>query len=112
MKLQNPEVNISILERNLNNVVSGWGITLSDDVIELMSQVDNESAENIKKKLVSWHNRSVYFNNESKKFNYSYVLYGISRSTFISILQNRCQRLGVKFFLTRNTFRKKMNFLV
>src|SRR6185503_2738887 len=94
MKRLNKSHEITILERDGPNDTFGWGIVFSDQTFSYLKDNDKKSFTAITRACQQWDNVDVIHKDQKvtirgNKFS------GISRLTFLNILQKRCLDLGV-----------------
>lgn len=95
MKLQHPEHEITIYERNKPYDTFGWGVVFSDQTMENMQKWDPPTAAEIQKSFNHWDDIELHFKNEViRSGGHGFV--GIGRKKLLNILQLRCEELGVK----------------
>ena len=95
MKLQHPEHEITVYERNKPYDTFGWGVVFSDQTMENMQKWDPLTAAEIQKSFNHWDDIELYFKNEViRSGGHGFV--GIGRKKLLNILQLRCENLGVK----------------
>jgi anthraniloyl-CoA monooxygenase len=95
MKLQHPEHDITVYERNKPYDTFGWGVVFSDQTMENMLQWDPYTAAEIQRSFNHWDDIELHFKNEViRSGGHGYV--GIGRKRLLNILQERCENLGVK----------------
>ena len=95
MKLQHPEHDITVYERNKPYDTFGWGVVFSDQTMENMQKWDPSTAAEIQKSFNHWDDIELHFKNEViRSGGHGFV--GIGRKKLLNILQLRCEELGVK----------------
>ena len=103
MKKLNPDNSITILERDGPDDTFGWGIVFSDQTFSYLADRDPESCRQIINASETWDNVDVVHKNQKITIRGNRFS-GISRLTFLNILQKRCLELGVDIrFLTNVT---------
>ncbi len=95
MKLQNPALEITILERNRPGDTFGWGVVLSDKTLENLIQADPVTGEKISQAFNHWDDIELFFKGRSVRST-GHGFCGIGRKQLLNILQDRCHALGVK----------------
>ncbi len=95
MKLQHPEHDITIYERNKPYDTFGWGVVFSDQTMENMQIWDSPTAIEIQKSFNHWDDIELHFKNEVVRSG-GHGFVGIGRKKLLNILQSRCEELNVK----------------
>lgn len=93
-KLRDPSHDITVIERNPAGSAYGWGVVLSDEVMDVLRANDRISAADITGKLVHWDNIAVVRNGR-RDVSGGHGFSGLGRAALLSILQRRAQGLGV-----------------
>ncbi|WP_444998553.1 oxidoreductase [Aliikangiella sp. IMCC44359] len=96
IKLKDPSHQITIFERNKSDSTFGWGVVLSDDVMNKLSCHDQLSADAIRDSFAHWDNISVVYKSEVVTSG-GHGFSGISRLKLLQILTQRAKQLGVEF---------------
>lgn len=94
LKKANPSHDITILERNPANVTYGWGVVFSDRTLASFQRADYKTYEQITGRFVIWDAIDVYYRGETIRCG-GHVIASISRKELLSILQRRCEELGI-----------------
>jgi anthraniloyl-CoA monooxygenase len=94
MKLKNPQHQITVIEKVSAQSQRGWGLVFSDQTLTNFFHADSKTAFQITEALHQWNAIDVHFKNQLIQSN-GHGFSGISRTSLLSILQNRCQELGV-----------------
>jgi anthraniloyl-CoA monooxygenase len=94
MKLQHPEHDITIYERNKPYDTFGWGVVFSDQTMENMQIWDSPTAAEIQKSFNHWDDIELHFKNEVVRSG-GHGFVGIGRKKLLNILQSRCEELKV-----------------
>lgn len=94
MKLQNPEHQITIIERNRPNDTFGWGVVFSDQTLENLVKADEISAKQILQAFNHWDDIDVHFKGH-KITSGGHGFCGIGRQHLLNILQKRSNDVGV-----------------
>ncbi|MDB5895528.1 MAG: oxidoreductase [Rhodoferax sp.] len=95
MKKQNPEHDITIVERNKPYDTFGWGVVFSDATMQNMRQWDPATAATIEQAFNHWDDIELRIKGRSiRSGGHGFV--GIGRKKLLNILQARCEELGVK----------------
>jgi anthraniloyl-CoA monooxygenase len=94
-KLRNPEIEVTVLERNPAEVSFGWGVTFSDDVLDSLYEGDPVSAARIEANPVSWSDQLVVLQDKPAAHLGGYG-FAIRRDLLMRLLARRATELGVK----------------
>ena len=95
MKLQHPEHQITVVERNQPGATFGWGVVFSDQTLDNLHRADPVSAQQILQAFHHWDDIDVHFKGQTIRSG-GHGFCGIGRQQLLSILQNRCAELGVQ----------------
>lgn len=95
MKLRNPDVEVTIFERNKPNDTFGWGVVLSDQTLNNLHENDSISADMIKSHFAYWDDLAVVIGGVREESS-GHGFCGIGRMRLLLILQERAKQLGVK----------------
>ena len=95
MKMQSPELRITVLERNRPHDTFGWGVVLSDQTLENLVQADEVTGLQIRDAFNHWDDIELFFKGKSVRST-GHGFCGIGRQHLLSILQDRCTQLGVE----------------
>ena len=95
MKKFDPKREVSVFERNPRDSTFGWGVVLSDQVLERLSAADRESAQQIRDTLAHWDDIEAHFRGRILRSS-GHGFCGISRQRLLDILSERAARLGVE----------------
>jgi len=101
MKLQNPEHQVTIIERNHPDDTFGWGVVFSDQTLENLLQADEKSAQQILQVFVRWNEIDVHFKGQ-KITSGGHGFCGIGRQHLLTILHKRCEEVGVRLLFEQN----------
>jgi anthraniloyl-CoA monooxygenase len=101
MKKLNPAHSITIFERDGPDDTFGWGIVFSDQTFSYLDERDPESCRQIINASETWDNVDVVHKNQKITIRGNRFS-GISRLTFLNILQKRCVELGVEIRFRTN----------
>jgi 2-polyprenyl-6-methoxyphenol hydroxylase-like FAD-dependent oxidoreductase len=93
-KLADPHHEVTVLERNPSGVTYGWGVTLSDDLLDDLFRRDPVSARDIWNSAAQWDEYEVRAAGKPTAFLGGYW-FGLSRRQLLSILTARATDLGV-----------------
>jgi anthraniloyl-CoA monooxygenase len=94
-KLRNPAHEIVVHERNRPNDTFGWGVVLSDLVLDTLEANDPVSAEAIRARFAYWDDIEVLRHGRSIRSG-GHGFSGIGRKRLLNILQGRAAELGVE----------------
>jgi anthraniloyl-CoA monooxygenase len=95
MKKQNPEHEITVVERNRPYDTFGWGVVFSDQTLGNLVGSDEATARPILQSFNHWDDIDVFFKGE-KITSGGHGFCGIGRKRLLNILQQRCEELDVK----------------
>jgi anthraniloyl-CoA monooxygenase len=94
MKKADPSHEIAVLERNRPDDTFGFGVVFSDATLENFQEADRETYEEITRAFAHWDDIDIHYQGQvltSTGHGFS----GMSRQKLLTILQERCARLGV-----------------
>ena len=94
MKLRNPAHEVTVLERNKADDTFGWGVVLSDDALENMTENDPISAAAIRENFAYWDDIAVVHDGH-RTVSGGHGFAGIGRKKMLLLLQERARALGV-----------------
>jgi len=94
MKLKNPKVDITVIERNKAADTFGWGVVLSDETLDNLNKNDPVSAKIIRSNFAYWDDIAVFYKDKKLKSS-GHGFCGIGRKLLLIILQDRAKELGV-----------------
>ncbi len=94
MKKQNPDHEITVVERNRPYDTFGWGVVFSDQTLGNLMEADAPTAQAIEASFNHWDDIDVFFKGE-KVTSGGHGFCGIGRKHLLNILQHRCEELGV-----------------
>ena len=94
MKLQNPEHQVTVVERNSADDTFGWGVVFSDQTLHHLEQADALSAQQILQAFNHWDAIDVHFKGQTIT-SAGHGFCGIGRHRLLNILQRRCAEVGV-----------------
>jgi len=94
MKLRQPNVDITVFERNKPDDTFGWGVVLSDETLANMAANDTISAKAIEKNFAYWDDIAVQYRG-TKQLSTGHGFCGIGRKQLLLDLQARARDLGV-----------------
>ena len=86
VKLREPQTEITVIERNKANDTFGWGVVLSDETLENLTQNDPASAADIRTHFAYWDDIALHHKGE-KLVSSGHGFCGIGRKRLLSILQ-------------------------
>ncbi|HEY1966985.1 MAG TPA: FAD-dependent monooxygenase [Pseudonocardia sp.] len=93
-KLRDPDASVTVLERNPSGVTFGWGVTFSDDVLDVLYRGDRVSAERIQRDPASWADQVVLVGDKPVAHLGGYG-FAIGRHRLLELLAERATELGV-----------------
>ncbi|MES2298849.1 MAG: bifunctional salicylyl-CoA 5-hydroxylase/oxidoreductase [Pseudomonadota bacterium] len=94
MKKQNPDHQITVVERNRPYDTFGWGVVFSDQTLGNLVNSDEATARSILQSFNHWDDIDIFFKGE-KITSGGHGFCGIGRKRLLNILQQRCEELGV-----------------
>ncbi|MDE4173498.1 bifunctional salicylyl-CoA 5-hydroxylase/oxidoreductase [Phaeobacter sp. PT47_59] len=94
MKLRQPDAEVTVFERNKADDTFGWGVVLSDDALENLTENDPESAAEIRRNFAYWDDIAVVHKG-TRTVSGGHGFAGIGRKRMLLILQERARALGV-----------------
>ena len=94
MKLRDPRHAVTVVERNRAGDTFGWGVVLSDQTLANLAAADAASAEAIAAAFNRWDAIDVHFRGATVR-SHGHGFCGIARKRLLSILQQRCEAVGV-----------------
>ncbi len=94
MKLQNPDNQVTVVERNRPYDTFGWGVVFSDQTLGNLVQADAISANQILQAFNHWDDIDVHFKGQTVTSG-GHGFCGIGRRHLLNILQKRCEDVGV-----------------
>ncbi|MDT8465830.1 lycopene cyclase family protein, partial [Alcaligenes nematophilus] len=95
MKLQNPQNEVFVVERNRPYDTFGWGVVFSDATMENLREADPVSAQTIGDAFNHWDDIECHFKGSAVRSS-GHGFIGIGRKKLLNILQARCEEVGVK----------------
>lgn len=101
MKLQNPDNDIVVIERNRPYDTFGWGVVFSDATMENLRQADPVSAQTIGDAFNHWDDIETHFKGRAIRSK-GHGFIGIGRKKLLNILQARCEEVGVELVFETN----------
>lgn len=93
-KLRDPEHEITVFERNAPDVTYGWGVTYTDDLLDLMHRHDPVSARRVRDHAVLWQEMRTSLYGGRTAFGRGFG-YAMQRTALLQILAARAEELGV-----------------
>jgi 2-polyprenyl-6-methoxyphenol hydroxylase-like FAD-dependent oxidoreductase len=100
MKLRDPQHDVTLIERNATGATHGWGVTLEQDVLEVLRGNDPVSAEALQRAAVHWTHQAVDVGGE-RAVKGGYSIYGVGRQDLVDILASRARDAGVRISYSR-----------
>ena len=95
IKLQNPNTEVVVIERNRPADTFGWGVVLSDETLNNLENNDPISAKKIRSNFAYWDDIALHHKGMKLKST-GHGFCGIGRKTLLTILQERAIELEVK----------------
>ncbi|WP_194724650.1 bifunctional salicylyl-CoA 5-hydroxylase/oxidoreductase [Noviherbaspirillum malthae] len=95
MKKQNPQHEITVIERNRPYDTFGWGVVFSDQTLGNLTAADEDTARTILRSFNHWDDIEVNFKGKTLRSS-GHGFCGIGRKRMLNILQERCEQLGVR----------------
>ena len=95
IKLQNPNTEVVVIERNRPADTFGWGVVLSDETLNNLENNDSISAKKIRSNFAYWDDIALHHKGIKLKST-GHGFCGIGRKTLLTILQERAIELEVK----------------
>ena len=116
MKVRDPSHEIVVIERNRANDTFGWGVVLSDEVLDNLAQNDPESAQAIRDHFVYWDDIAV-IHDGVRNVSGGHGFAGIGRKQMLILLQQRARELGVELrfetdFASAEEYRKDYDLVI
>ena len=93
-KLREPHAEITVIERNKADDTFGWGVVLSDETLNNLTQNDPVSAADIRTHFAYWDDIALHHKGQ-KMVSSGHGFCGIGRKRLLSILQGRARNLGI-----------------
>lgn len=101
MKLWDPANDVTVFERNKEGATHGWGVTMEEKFLATLSELDAESAEEIKWRSVRWHDQVIGFGGKREVNDRNGGAHGVGRQRFVDLLAGRARQLGVDIHYSR-----------
>jgi len=101
VKLRQPDVDVTVFERNKPDDTFGWGVVLSDETLGNLAENDPVSAKAIESHFAYWDDIAVHYRG-SKQLSTGHGFCGIGRKQLLLDLQARARELGVKLEFEHN----------
>ncbi|MBF5042115.1 bifunctional salicylyl-CoA 5-hydroxylase/oxidoreductase [Aggregicoccus sp. 17bor-14] len=95
MKRADPSHDITVLERNPPEQTFGWGVVFSDETLGNLLEADPETGRAITETFAHWDAIDVKYKGETLRST-GHGFSGISRRSFLGLLQARAAELGVR----------------
>ena len=95
MKVRDPAHEVVVIERNRANDTFGWGVVLSDEVLDNLAQNDPVSAQAIRDHFVYWDDIAV-IHDGVRTVSGGHGFAGIGRKQMLILLQQRARDLGIE----------------
>ena len=100
MKLHNPAHEIVVFERNRPHHTFGWGVVLSDETLDNLTDSDPVSAKTIREHFAYWDDIAVHYRDRTIVSG-GHGFCGIGRKKLLNILQDRALELGIDLVFER-----------
>ena len=101
LKLQNPDAEIHVFERNSRDSTFGFGIVLSSQTLDNLANEDPVSAATIRSAFTYWDDLYVEYKGETQR-SIGHGFSGLERLTLLQILSARAEQLGVSCHWSAN----------
>ena len=95
MKKQNPEHDITVIERGPRNATWGFGVVFSDETLKNFMEADAPSYKKIVESFAYWDEIATYIHGK-KIVSGGHGFCGMARLRLLNIFHERCEELGVK----------------
>ena len=94
LKKARPDVEVTVLERNQADDTFGFGVVFSDATLEHFQAADRETHAAITRAFAHWDDIDTYYAGQTLRST-GHGFAGMSRQALLTILQRRCEALGV-----------------
>ncbi len=94
LKLRQPDADITVFERNKPDDTFGWGVVLSQETLDNLTENDPVSAAVIRSYFAYWDDIAVHYRGE-RIVSTGHGFCGIGRKRLLLLLQERARELGV-----------------
>ncbi|MDC9588046.1 hypothetical protein PSI23_01640 [Xenorhabdus sp. XENO-10] len=94
-KIHNHHHDIVIYERNLSDVTTGWGLTLSEPILQQLANIDPIIVEQFRLHILTLNHVDIHIQGKTIRSSGQRLL-AISRLKMINILRKRAQDFGIK----------------
>ena len=94
LKLQNPEHEVEVYERNKPDDTFGWGIVFSDQTVDNITANDPVSAQRIVDEFIHWDLIDCHVSGKVERSG-GHGFIGLGRKRFLQLLHERARELGV-----------------
>ena len=116
MKVRDPAHEVVVIERNRANDTFGWGVVLSDEVLDNLAKNDPVSAQAIRDHFVYWDDIAV-IHDGVRNVSGGHGFAGIGRKQMLILLQQRARELGVELrfetdFASAEEYRKDYDLVI
>lgn len=101
LKLRNPDVEVTVFERNKPDDTFGWGVVFSDQTLTNLRNNDPVSADMIESHFAYWDDLAVVYRGVREEST-GHGFCGIGRMRLLLILQERALQLGVRINFSTN----------
>ncbi len=96
MKLWDPASDVVVFERGKEGATPGWGVTMEQEFLARLAQLDPESAEEIEWRSTRWQDQVVCFGGGRAAVREEGDARAIGRQRFVDIIATRARQLGVE----------------
>lgn len=100
MKKLDPAHEIDVYERNGPHDTFGWGVVFSEETLSALREADLETYLEIRSTFAHWDSIDVHYKGERVQCG-GHVFCGIARIRLLEILQEHCQRRGIRVHFHR-----------
>ena len=94
LKIQNPQHDITVFERNKPDDTFGWGVVLSDDTLQRLHANDPASEASIRNHFAYWDDIALHYKGK-RLVSSGHGFCGIGRKKLLNILQERARSLEI-----------------
>lgn len=95
MKLRDPHHDVVLLERNATGATHGWGVTLEQNLLEVLGGHDPVSAQALGRAALHWTHQAVHVGRE-RAVEGGYSILCLGRQDLVNILASRAREAGVR----------------
>ncbi|WP_340621012.1 hypothetical protein [Xenorhabdus siamensis] len=94
-KMHNHHHEIVIYERHLPNVTTGWGLTLSESILQQLAKIDPIIVEQLRSHVLTLNHIDIHIRGKIIRSSKQQLL-AISRLSMVNILRKRAQDIGIR----------------